>query len=458
MNRIHFIRAYWSDIILVESNGRFALIDTGYARDFERICIYLDEVGVKELNFILITHFHKDHYGSLPALLKRYPVGKVYMKKFSGINRTDGSGRPATEESNRLEMENCEGMCRLAEEVSRLVVIDEHVTSVSVGDFDFRLFGVTDAVREMYESPDSPYRGQVIFGENTNSVAMFCDVQGTTIYLGADANDQPLDYPKYNRVNDQFARQIGRAIDLYKVPHHCCGTIFSEEILNIFKPKYSIITNWWMTVERRFTANLDMLRKASPDGTILYTDCCGYAFTIRENGSLSCEEITPIPKIILEEIPVEEMDAFWEKHIRYLVEDGIITDPEDIDYFSGDEYRSVILEHMRREKDKHHLVYFVCEGKRIGAASYCIYQEDGQCFILDFWIFRQFRGMGTGHYCYYALEEAARAAGAKYFQMNIHTPLAFRFWKAFGYKEAGADEWGDPLYEMRPDDYGLREK
>ena len=92
MNKIHFIRAYWSDNILIESNGRFALIDTGYARDAERISKYLDEVGVKELDFILITHFHKDHYGSLPALLKRYPVGKVYMKKFRR-QRTPRDGR-----------------------------------------------------------------------------------------------------------------------------------------------------------------------------------------------------------------------------------------------------------------------------------------------------------------------------------------------------------------------------
>ena len=450
MNKIHFIRAYWSDIILIESDGHFALIDAGYERDLARICAYLDEVGVKKLEYLLITHFHKDHYGSLSGLLRRYPVGKVYMKKFSGINKDDGSGRPATEESNRLEMENCENMCRLAEQVSELILIDENVTRVAMGDFDFRLFGVTNAVREMYESPDSPYRGQVIFGENTNSIAMFADVHGTTVYLGADANNQPLDYPKYDRVNDQFARQIGRAIDLYKVPHHCCGGIFSEETLEIFKPRYSVVTNWWATVQRSFGANLEMLRKASPDGTILYTDCCGYAFTIGENGDLSYEEITPLPKITLEEIPVEEVDAFWEKHIRYLVEDNIISDQEDIDYFSGDEYRGVILEHMKREKDRHHLIYFVREGKRIGAASYCIYQEDGQCFILDFWIFREFRGMGTGHYCYYALEEEAIREGAKYFQMNIQLPLAYRFWKAFGYKEIGVDEWGDPLYEMRP--------
>ncbi|MBQ4186702.1 MAG: MBL fold metallo-hydrolase, partial [Firmicutes bacterium] len=67
MNKLHFLRAVWSDIILVESNGLYGLIDTGFARAFPRIKDYLDRLGVKRLEFILITHFHKDHYGSLPA-------------------------------------------------------------------------------------------------------------------------------------------------------------------------------------------------------------------------------------------------------------------------------------------------------------------------------------------------------------------------------------------------------
>ena len=450
MNQIHFLRAYWSDIMLVESNGLFAMIDTGYLRDAERIMQYLDEVDVKRLEWILITHFHKDHYGSLVPLLERYSVGKIYMKKFSGINTTDSAGRPATEASNRLEMENCEQMCQRAAAVSELIVIDETVTHVTIGDFDFLLFGTTDAIRDMYETEDSPYRGQVFFNENMNSMALFCEVDGVTIYLGGDLANNGLEYAKYDRLNDQIARTIGRPIDIYKVPHHACGNIFSEELLEIFKPRYSVITNWWTTVERSFGANLEMLRKASPEGTILYTDQCGYCFTI-DAGAISYHEITSLPKIMLEEIPLEEADAFFEKHIRYLVKDEIIDDEEDIEYFSGEEYRGVIREHMRREQDRHHLVYFVRDGQRIGAASYCTYHsEDDKCFILDFWVFPEFRGMGTGHYCYYALEEATRADGARYFEMNIGKPLPLRFWRAFGYIEKGVDEWGMPLYEMWP--------
>lgn len=86
--------------------------------------------------------------------------------------------------------------------------------------------------------------------------------------------------------------------------------------------------------------------------------------------------------ITIEEIPAERIDDFWTIHMNYLVEDEIIDDPEDIDYFSGDEYRSIIKSHMLRENDKHHMVYFVNEDIRIGAAQYNTYQsEDGKWFI-----------------------------------------------------------------------------
>lgn len=99
----------------------------------------------------------------------------------------------------------------------------------------------------------------------------------------------------------------------------------------------------------------------------------------------------------IEEIGPKELPAFWDAHIRYLIDDGIISDGDDVEYFSGDEYRGIIEAHMQRDRDTHHIVYFRENGTRIGAASYCTYEsEGGKCFILDFWVFPAFRGNGTG--------------------------------------------------------------
>ena len=146
--------------------------------------------------------------------------------------------------------------------------------------------------------------------------------------------------------------------------------------------------------------------------------------------------------ISIEEIPVERINEFWEIHIKYLVNDGIISDEEDVDYFKGDEYRGILKDHMVRSEDRHHMVYFCRDGKRIGAASYCTYQsEDGKCFILDFWVFPEFRGNGTGHRCFEALEMHTKADGAKYYELNSTKEDSIRFWKSLGFVENGKDEY-----------------
>ena len=151
--------------------------------------------------------------------------------------------------------------------------------------------------------------------------------------------------------------------------------------------------------------------------------------------------------IAIEEIPVERADEFWREHIRYLVDDGIIEDEEDVAYFTGEGYRGLIRAHMLREPDRHHMVYFVRNGARIGAAQYNTYQsEDGKCFILDFWVFPAYRGHGTGHACFRALEAYTRADGAAYYQLNSCKEDSIRFWKSLGFAEDGLDEYGEKLF------------
>ena len=154
--------------------------------------------------------------------------------------------------------------------------------------------------------------------------------------------------------------------------------------------------------------------------------------------------------IRIEEIPVENISEFWTLHLKYLIDDAIIDDEEDVDYFSGNEYRDIIKAHMSRETDRHHAVYFVDGEERVGAAQYNTYQsEDGKCFLLDFWVFPEFRGNSTGHKCFEALEAYTRADGARYYEINSQKEDSIRFWKSLGFVENGKDEYDMPVFIKR---------
>ena len=117
---------------------------------------------------------------------------------------------------------------------------------------------------------------------------------------------------------------------------------------------------------------------------------------------------------------------------------------------AGEEYRGILEEHMVRSTDRQHMVFFLRDGERIGTASCCTYQsEDGKCFILDFWVFPPFRGSGTGHRCFEALERYTKRDGAEYFKLNCTKEDSARFWKSLGFAECGRDEYGLPQMEKR---------
>lgn len=154
--------------------------------------------------------------------------------------------------------------------------------------------------------------------------------------------------------------------------------------------------------------------------------------------------------VTIEEIPVERIDEFWKIHYAYLIGDGMVVTEEEKAYFSGNEYRDHLKGLMQRDQDKLHMIYFVRDDIKIGAAQYCTYQsEDGKCFILDFWVFPEYRGDGTGHACFNALTTYTKADGAVYYALNYVKENSHRFWLSNGFVADSEDEYGSKLMVKR---------
>ncbi len=83
---VHFIDVGQADSILLECDGRFALIDGGNAADGPAVVTYLAEQGVEELELIVGTHPHEDHIGGLPDVLKAYPAKNVWFSHYPYTN------------------------------------------------------------------------------------------------------------------------------------------------------------------------------------------------------------------------------------------------------------------------------------------------------------------------------------------------------------------------------------
>jgi competence protein ComEC len=63
--------------LYVSPTGQTAIIDTGFpgARDLDRIMAAIADAGVKQIDYLISTHYHVDHIGNLVELAKRIPIG-----------------------------------------------------------------------------------------------------------------------------------------------------------------------------------------------------------------------------------------------------------------------------------------------------------------------------------------------------------------------------------------------
>ena len=129
-------------------------------------------------------------------------------------------------------------------------------------------------------------------------------------------------------------------------------------------------------------------------------------------------------------------------------------DREELSYFLGEEYRGQIEALRTRERDPLHFLFLRREGEEIGFAMPVIYgSEDGKCFLLEFCVYPAFRGNGTGRACAEALLAWAKERGMRYAELNAGSdPRRQRFWGRLGFRPNGADEWGEPLMLLPPEE------
>lgn len=86
--QIRNLEIYWVDVeggaatLFISPTGESLLFDTGYPgngdRDAKRIHAAAQKAGVRQIDHVVISHWHGDHVGGLAALSKLIPIGKFY--------------------------------------------------------------------------------------------------------------------------------------------------------------------------------------------------------------------------------------------------------------------------------------------------------------------------------------------------------------------------------------------
>jgi len=229
---VHFIDVGNADSILVLCDGKAMLVDGGESSDSDIVYTYLKKHSVTELDYLVMTHPHKDHIGGIPGAL-HYATAKTVLSSFE---TTTG---------------------KAFEKISAL--LEEQSVSVTVPRAgDVYLLG----------SASIEVVGPVGEGSDINNTSLILRVEygETSFLLTGDAEKSEIS----QSLNAGY--YIG--CDVYKVGHHGSADSVTDEILTKASPKYAVISCGKDNSYGHPTKDaLKILKKA--DITVLRTDMQG---------------------------------------------------------------------------------------------------------------------------------------------------------------------------------------
>ena len=313
-NKIHFINLKsksGSDAILLESNGHFGLIDMGEDYDFpdgsnplypdrwgisranedtieDRLFRHLKQVGVKKLDFVLGTHVHSDHIGTADEVLKRYPVDRFYLKKYS-------DERITTQWRLWDNLYNYDNAVRTALErgVTLIQDISDQDSRFKLGDMDIQLYNYKNEY-----GPDGKLKR--VFDDNSNSIVAVVKVAGKKIYLGGDLDNA-------EGAEDRLGPVIGK-VDMMKWNHHYDATISNTvNFIENLSPSIVVQTSG-SDINRQSTTNL--LREKNIQIIKAYSETKdSTVFDISDSGFSNVSESFPDIPTVSEKWYKE--DGYW---------------------------------------------------------------------------------------------------------------------------------------------------
>ncbi|WP_097026261.1 ComEC/Rec2 family competence protein [Clostridium peptidivorans] len=79
--KVHFIDVGQGDSILLSFNNHHMLIDSGTLESSDNLIKYLKRNNIKKFDYVLATHPHDDHIGSMKYVIKEFKIENFYAPK-----------------------------------------------------------------------------------------------------------------------------------------------------------------------------------------------------------------------------------------------------------------------------------------------------------------------------------------------------------------------------------------
>lgn len=200
MLNVHFLDVGQGDSIFIElPDEKTMLIDAGENYHGEGIKNYIGDCGYSKIDYLVATHPHADHIGSMAYIVRNMDIGSVYMPKAAANTRTY---------ENLLESISDKGL-KITSAKAGLTIAEE-------GDYTINV--VAPVTIDEYNL-------------NNSSAVIKLTYKDNTFLFTGDAEKK-----EFETINSDISA------DVLKVGHHGSTTSTTEEFLDEVKPSYAVIS------------------------------------------------------------------------------------------------------------------------------------------------------------------------------------------------------------------------
>ncbi len=173
------------DAIHIHSRNCEMMIDTGKPDKYESILNYLRGNEITTLDFLLISHFHEDHYGGAMDFVDKIKVDKLLVNQDNRIFRN--------------------------------YTVIEKDTKFSCGVVDFQVLNADNSAEN----------------ENNNSLVLFAKIGSDAWLFTGDIEHE---------IEAKIIAEYQLHIDVLKVAHHGSETSSSDEFIASINPKIAVVS------------------------------------------------------------------------------------------------------------------------------------------------------------------------------------------------------------------------
>ncbi len=225
--------------LFVSPSGESMLVDTGWpgfdGRDADRIAVVAREAGIKQIDYLVVTHFHADHMGGAAQLAARLP-----LRRFIDHGTTVDRGDAAQAAFQAYAEVRRQGVHVEAQPGDKIPIAGLSVRVIAAGGSVLRSplegAGMSNALCGPFTFQGPEITSRAADAEDSRSVSLSVAYGAFRTVIMGDLT--------WNKEHDLMCpnNNVG-TVDVYLVSHHGSETSGSEALVHALGPRVAIMNN-----------------------------------------------------------------------------------------------------------------------------------------------------------------------------------------------------------------------